>query len=85
MQNLENRITDIMCDYCAWIAEVLAKIDVREKKKSLQADPVVIVHGGAGKIPRYARKFMLEEVITNLRIIRLFLLNEKMKSTTKKS
>lgn len=73
-----------MCDYCAWIAEILAKIDATEKKKPLRADPVVIVHGGAGKIPRYARKFMLEEVTTSLRTIRSFLLNERMKNTTDK-
>ncbi|KAL6445781.1 hypothetical protein ACFW04_000910 [Cataglyphis niger] len=55
----------MMCDYCVWIREILAKIEAETEKKKkikLRADPVVIVHGGAGKIPRYARKFMLDEV-----------------------
>lgn len=56
-----------MCDYCSWIKEILAKIDVetqiKKRKKIIpRVDPVVVVHGGAGKIPRYARKFMLDEV-----------------------
>ncbi|XP_072760009.1 isoaspartyl peptidase/L-asparaginase isoform X2 [Anoplolepis gracilipes] len=56
-----------MCDYCSWISEILARIDaetqIKKKKKILpRVDPVVIVHGGAGKIPGYARKFMLDEV-----------------------
>lgn len=58
-------ITNIMCDYCVWIREILARIETEtEKKKKIKprVDPVVVVHGGAGKIPRYARKFMLDEV-----------------------
>lgn len=58
----------MMCDYCSWIKEILARIDaetqMKKKKKIImpRVDPVIIVHGGAGKIPRYARKFMLDEV-----------------------
>ncbi|XP_019699580.1 uncharacterized protein LOC109504385 [Harpegnathos saltator] len=49
----------IMCGYCSWVSQLLAKIDAdaaqqRERKKSV--DPVVIVHEDVGKIPRYARK-----------------------------
>ncbi|XP_018392138.1 PREDICTED: isoaspartyl peptidase/L-asparaginase-like isoform X2 [Cyphomyrmex costatus] len=59
-------VTNIMCDYCAWISKILAKIKAREtqikKKKKKGVDPVVVVHGGAGRIPQYARKFMLDEV-----------------------
>lgn len=54
-----------MCDYCSWISQVLERINAdtqkREKKKP-RVDPVIVVHGGAGKIPRYARMFMLKEV-----------------------
>lgn len=57
----------MMCDYCFWIREMLARINAEtqiEKRKKIvpRVDPVVIVHGGAGKIPRYAREFMLDEV-----------------------
>lgn len=61
--------TCTMCDYCSWIKEILIKVSpeikVTEKKKSIErvvVDPIIIVHGGAGRIPRDARKFMLEEV-----------------------
>lgn len=56
-----------MCDYCSWISQVLDKIGaetlIKKKRRALRVDPVIIVHGGAGNIPRYARKFMLDEVI----------------------
>lgn len=60
-------ISDMMCDYCVWIREILARIEAEteiEKRKKIKprVDPVVVVHGGAGEIPRYARKFMLDEV-----------------------
>lgn len=62
-------VTNVMCDYCSWISDSLqlARIRAKErirkkKKKMLRVDPVVIVHGGAGRIPQYARKFMLDEV-----------------------
>lgn len=66
-ENAETRVNNAMCDYCTWISEILGGISVetriREKeKKAPRVDPVVIVHGGAGRIPRYARKFMLDEV-----------------------
>ncbi|EZA54593.1 hypothetical protein DMN91_007312 [Ooceraea biroi] len=56
-----------MCDYCSWISQVLDKIDAKaqvRKKRRLApwVDPVIIIHGGAGNIPRYAQKFMLDEV-----------------------
>lgn len=35
---------------------------MKRKKRLAWVDPVVIVHGGAGNIPPYARKFMLDEV-----------------------
>lgn len=63
-----------MCDYCSWVGEILAKISAEtrakeEKGRELpRVDPVVVVHGGAGKIPRYARKFMLEEVKSHLQL-----------------
>lgn len=74
-----------MCDYCAWIAEVLAKIDAKEKKRPLRVDPVVIVHGGAGRIPGYARKFMLDEVKAVSNIVRSYRTKEKHDEGKKKS
>lgn len=64
---IKTGVNNIMCDYCSWINEILARINIetqiREKKKKvLRVDPVIIVHGGAGRIPRYARRFMLHEV-----------------------
>jgi len=64
-ENANTRVTNIMCDYCAWISEILARVSAEtqiKKKKKPRVDPIVIVHGGAGRIPRYARKFMLDEV-----------------------
>jgi len=65
-ENAKTRVTNtIMCDYCAWISEILARVSVEtqiKKKKKSRVDPIVVVHGGAGRIPRYARKFMLDEV-----------------------
>ncbi|XP_043488348.1 isoaspartyl peptidase/L-asparaginase-like isoform X3 [Polistes fuscatus] len=56
-----------MCDYCSWIEQILARINVeskllQERIPPPRVDPTVIVHGGAGIIPKTKRKFMLEEV-----------------------
>ncbi|XP_033342327.2 isoaspartyl peptidase/L-asparaginase [Megalopta genalis] len=54
-----------MCDYCSWIDQILARITVEstlEKKPQIHVDPVIVVHGGAGKIPRKIRYPMLVEV-----------------------
>lgn len=54
-----------MCDYCSWVKTALEKSKIKnkfEKKKIQQGEPVIIVHGGAGKIPKFEREFMLEEV-----------------------
>nr|XP_012153387.1 PREDICTED: isoaspartyl peptidase/L-asparaginase-like [Megachile rotundata] len=55
-----------MCDYCCWIDQILARIREEIKtettKTKLHVDPVVIVHGGAGKIPWKERQRMLLEV-----------------------
>ncbi|XP_011641591.1 isoaspartyl peptidase/L-asparaginase-like isoform X2 [Pogonomyrmex barbatus] len=66
---LENAMTGgtgIICDYCSWISEILANLETqikkKKKKKVPRVNPIIIVHGGAGRIPRYARKFMLDEV-----------------------
>lgn len=67
-ENTQARVNNILYDWIsAWIGEILARIVVEmrivEKKKTMpRVDPVVIVHGGAGRIPQYARKFMLDEV-----------------------
>lgn len=68
-ENAETCVTNIMCDYCSWISQILAKINAetqrkkrKKKKKKLQVNSIVVVHGGAGRIPRYARKFILNEV-----------------------
>lgn len=66
-ENAETCVTNIICDYCSWISQILARVSAetqirKKKKKKLQVDPVVVVHGGAGRIPQYARKFMLDEV-----------------------
>jgi len=64
-ENPETHDTDSMCDYCTWISKILARIGVEaqiKKKKKKGINPVIIVHGGAGRIPRYAQKFMLDEV-----------------------
>ncbi|XP_011875815.1 PREDICTED: isoaspartyl peptidase/L-asparaginase-like [Vollenhovia emeryi] len=64
-KNAKTRVTNVMCDYCSWISELLARISAEtrlRKKKKKRVDPIVIVHGGAGRIPRDARKFMLDEV-----------------------
>ncbi|XP_029671374.1 isoaspartyl peptidase/L-asparaginase isoform X2 [Formica exsecta] len=45
------------------LARINAETQIEKRKKIVpRVDPVVIVHGGAGKIPRYAREFMLDEV-----------------------
>ncbi|XP_076651174.1 isoaspartyl peptidase/L-asparaginase [Halictus rubicundus] len=55
-----------MCDYCSWIDQILARITVEstleKKKPQIHVDPVIVVHGGAGKIPRKIRHRMLIEV-----------------------
>lgn len=60
-----------MCDYCSWIDQILARIKIEttqpaKKKPRLHVDPVVIVHGGAGNLPRKKREHMLLEVTGNL-------------------
>ncbi|KAG5345533.1 ASGL1 asparaginase, partial [Acromyrmex charruanus] len=64
-ENPKTHVTDTMCDYCAWISKILARLGAEaqiKKKKKKGVNPVIIVHGGAGRIPQYARKFMLDEV-----------------------
>lgn len=55
-----------MCDYCSWIDQILTRIrneiKPEKKKRRVYVDPVIIVHGGAGKIPRNKRKHILLEV-----------------------
>ncbi|KAI4497715.1 hypothetical protein M0802_007255 [Mischocyttarus mexicanus] len=56
-----------MCDYCSWIEQILARINVEsklleERIPPPRVDPTIIVHGGAGKISETKRTFMLEEV-----------------------
>ncbi|CAK9824333.1 Isoaspartyl peptidase/L-asparaginase [Anthophora retusa] len=55
-----------MCDYCSWIDQILTRIKDAEKpdkkKRRIYVDPIIIVHGGAGKIPRRKRERMLFEV-----------------------
>ncbi|XP_043790732.1 isoaspartyl peptidase/L-asparaginase-like [Apis laboriosa] len=55
-----------MCDYCSWIDQILTRIrneiKPEKKKRRVYVDPVIIVHGGAGKIPRNKRKHILFEV-----------------------
>ncbi|XP_043266075.1 isoaspartyl peptidase/L-asparaginase-like [Colletes gigas] len=55
-----------MCDYCSWIDQILARIETEtkpeKKKPRLHVDPVIVVHGGAGTIPRKKRNRMLTEV-----------------------
>ncbi|KAF3420835.1 hypothetical protein E2986_11000 [Frieseomelitta varia] len=55
-----------MCDYCSWINQILARIKYEskldKKKRRIYTDPVIVVHGGAGKIPRAKHKRMLFEV-----------------------
>ncbi|XP_054007182.1 isoaspartyl peptidase/L-asparaginase-like [Hylaeus anthracinus] len=56
----------MMCDYCSWIDQILARISTEvkseKKKPRVHVDPVIVVHGGAGKIPRKKRDRMLFEV-----------------------
>lgn len=56
----------IMCDYCSWIDQILTRIrkeiKPEKKKRRVYVDPVIIVHGGAGKIPHNKRKRILVEV-----------------------
>lgn len=55
-----------MCDYCSWIDQILVRINAEakpeKKKHKIHVDPVIIVHGGAGRIPRKKRERMLFEV-----------------------
>ncbi|XP_068978249.1 isoaspartyl peptidase/L-asparaginase-like [Bombus flavifrons] len=55
-----------MCDYCSWIDQILARIRSEakpdKKKRHSYVDPVIVVHGGAGKVPRTKRKHILFEV-----------------------
>ena len=56
-----------MCDYCSWIKSALEKAKVKEKgkvpeKKPPVIEPVIVVHGGAGRIPKIEREFMIAEV-----------------------
>ncbi|KAL2730814.1 isoaspartyl peptidase/L-asparaginase-like [Vespula squamosa] len=56
-----------MCDYCSWIEQILARINVEAKllQESIpppHVDPTIIVHGGAGRIPKKKQKLMLEAV-----------------------
>lgn len=61
-----------MCDYCSWIDQILARIKAEttkpEKKPRVHVDPVVAVHGGAGKIPRKKRERMVLEVTENIHL-----------------
>ncbi|XP_047365978.1 isoaspartyl peptidase/L-asparaginase-like isoform X1 [Vespa velutina] len=56
-----------MCDYCSWIEQILARVNVEAKliQESIpqpRVDPTIIVHGGAGRISKKKRKLMLEAV-----------------------
>ncbi|KAG7200604.1 hypothetical protein KM043_001162 [Ampulex compressa] len=55
-----------MCDYCSWIDQILATVQAEEETKEnqlrSQVDPVIVVHGGAGEIPRKERDYMIREV-----------------------
>ncbi|CAL7937714.1 unnamed protein product [Xylocopa violacea] len=55
-----------MCDYCDWIDQILARIKTEakpeKKKRRVYVDPVIVVHGGAGKISAEKRGRMLFEV-----------------------
>lgn len=67
----KTHLTDMTCDYCSWIREIFATINtetqIKKKKKIVpRVDPVIVVHGGAGKIPQHARKFMLDQVKPHL-------------------
>lgn len=58
-----------MCDFCTWVNATLAKSksepkSLNEIKLPVRKDPVVIVHGGAGRIPEKYRTIMLEDVKT---------------------
>lgn len=61
-----------MCDYCSWIDQILTRIrneiKPEKKKRRVYVDPVIIVHGGAGKIPRNKRKRILCEVWKTLHL-----------------
>lgn len=61
-----------MCDYCSWIDQILARIKAEttkpKKKPRAHVDPVVAVHGGAGKIPWKKRERMLLEVTANIHL-----------------
>lgn len=55
-----------MCDYCSWVDQILARIRTEakpvKKKRREYVDPVIVVHGGAGQIPRRMRDRMLLDV-----------------------
>ncbi|XP_017878320.1 isoaspartyl peptidase/L-asparaginase-like [Ceratina calcarata] len=55
-----------MCDYCSWIDQIFARIKTEAKpdrrKRRVYVDPVIVVHGGAGRIPRKRRDYMIYEV-----------------------
>lgn len=55
-----------MCDYCSWIKTALEKAKIKknnvEETNCETVEPVIIVHGGAGRISKFEREFMLQEV-----------------------
>ncbi|XP_043462922.1 isoaspartyl peptidase/L-asparaginase-like isoform X2 [Leptopilina heterotoma] len=56
-----------MCDYCSWIKRAFEKANIKtenfeEANCGITVEPIIIVHGGAGNIPKFAREFMLQEV-----------------------
>ena len=56
-----------MCDYCSWIKSALEKAKIKEEneievEKIPLVEPIIVVHGGAGEIPKHQRGYMLEEV-----------------------
>ncbi|XP_068993281.1 isoaspartyl peptidase/L-asparaginase isoform X2 [Neodiprion pinetum] len=58
-----------MCDFCTWVNKIKAKVKTEQGAFDglvipPRKDPVIIVHGGAGRIPKKNRIAMLEDVKT---------------------
>lgn len=69
-----------MYDYYLWIKKAFEKVNIKtenfkEANSGIKVEPIIIVHGGAGNIPKFEGEFMLKELKNAARFTSEKLLN----------